>query len=151
MSVVTSIYNCFKYDLLDKATSWTGDTIKCALMAASTFDAANTAYVSTGGEGTEASGTGYTTGGIDVSTKTKSTAATSPNLCKITGAAGGGAAGTTTWTITDTLSAVAAKLYSTTNANRVIAHIDFGATLVASGGGTFTITWDATNGVFKLA
>jgi hypothetical protein len=64
--------------------------------------------------------------------------------------AGGGAAGTTTWTATGAgFSAVAAKLYIV--AGHPIAHIDFGATLTASGGGTFVITWDGTNGVFSLA
>ena len=63
---------------------------------------------------------------------------------------GGGAAGTTTWTSTGAgFSALAAKLYIV--AGLPIAHIAFGETLTASGGGTFVITWDATNGVFSLA
>jgi hypothetical protein len=148
MAVTTSIYNVAKYDFLTKAVSWTADDIHCALFSASTYGATDTAYDT---EGTEvANANGYLTGGLDVSTKTAT--GTTTVLCKITGAAGGGAAGTTTWTTTGAgFSALAAKLYSIDNANRPIAHIDFGGTLTASGGGTFTITWDATNGVFKLS
>jgi len=141
MAVTTSIYNAAKYDLMTKALSLTVDTIKCALFSASTFVASDTAYTT---EGTECSnGGGYLTGGADVSTKTVT--GTTTQVWKITG--GGGA---TQWTISTTLTAVAAKLYSPTNSNRPIAHIDFGGSQTASGGGTFTITWDATNGVFKI-
>lgn len=145
MSVTTTIYPVFKYDLLTKATSWTGDTINCALFSASTYTSSDTAYNTSGTEVSNANG--YTTGGMSVSTRSVSTQTTTPNLCKITGGSGA-----TQWTSTGAgFSAVAAKLYSTTNSNRPIAHIDFGGTQTASGGGTFTITWDSTNGVFNLA
>jgi len=143
MAVVTSMYDALKYDILTKATSWIADAILCALFSASTYDATNVAYTT---EGTEvANANGYLTGGMDVSTKTVS--GTTTQLCKITGGSGA-----TQWTATGAgFTAVAAKLYSTTNSNRPIAHIDFGGSFTASGGGTFTITWDATNGVFNLA
>ena len=148
MAVTTSIYNAFKYDILTKATSWTADTINCALFSASTFTAADTAYTTSGTE--VASANGYTTGGAAVSTRTVT--GTTTQVCKITGAGGTGSAGTVAWTTTGAgFSAVAAKLYSTTNSNRPIAHIDFGGTQTASGGGNFTIIWDATNGVFNLS
>lgn len=150
MAVTTTLYPVFKFDLLTKATSWTGDTVNCALFSASTYTSTDTAYNTSGTE--VSNGNGYTTGGLAVGTRTTSTQTTTPNLAKITGAAGGGAAGTTTWTSSGAgFSAVAAKLYSTTNTNRPIAHIDFGGTQTASGGGTFVITWDGTSGVFNLA
>jgi hypothetical protein len=142
MAVVTSIYNVFKYDILTKATSLTADTVMCALCSSSTFTAADTAYTTSGTE--VANANGYTTGGVDVDTITVT--GTTTQAVKITGGSGA-----TQWTATGAgFSAVAAKLYSSTNSNRPIAHIDFGATLTASGGGTFTITWDAA-GVFTLA
>jgi hypothetical protein len=142
MAVVTTIYPQFKFDLLTKAVSWTGDTINCALFSASTYTSTDITYTTSGTEVAQANG--YTTGGSAVGTRTTSTYTTTPNLAKISAA--------TVWTATGAgFSAVAAKLYSTTNASHIIAHIDFGGTQTASGGGTFTITWDATNGVFNLA
>jgi hypothetical protein len=150
MAVTTTIYPQFKYDLLTKAASWTADTVNCALFSASTYTSTDTTYTTSGTE--VANGNGYTTGGVAVGTRTTSTATTTPNLCKITGSGGGGSAGTTTWTSSGAgFSAVAAKLYDTTVSNHPIAHVDFGGTQTASGGGTFVITWDATNGVFNLA
>jgi hypothetical protein len=142
MSVVTSIYNVLKYDILTKATNLITDTVNCALFSASTFTAADTAYNTNGTE--VANANGYLTGGMSVSTRTVT--GTTTQVWKITGGSGA-----TQWTATGAgFTAVAAKLYSTTNSNRPIAHIDFGGSFTASGGGAFTITWDATNGVFNL-
>ena len=142
MAVVTTIYPQFKYDLLTKATSWTADTINCALFSAGSYTSTDTTYTTSGTE--VANGNGYATGGAAVGTRTTSTASTTPNLCKISAA--------TVWTATGAgFTATAAKLYSTTNANHPIAYIDFGGSQTASGGGTFTITWDSTNGVFNLS
>lgn len=148
MSVVTHVYTAYLNDMLTAVAGWTTQTVNCALFSASTFTAADTAYTTSGTE--VASANGYTTAGGAVGTRTLSTASTTPQLAKITGAFGGGSAGTTTWTSTGAgFSAVAAKLYVVSG--HPIAHIDFGGTQTASGGGTFTITWDATNGVFNLA
>jgi hypothetical protein len=142
MAVVTTIYPQFKYDLLTKAVSWTADTVNCALFSAGSYTSTDTAYNTSGTE--VANGNGYTTGGQAVGTRTTSTATTTPNLCKISAA--------TVWTATGAgFTATAAKLYDTTVSNHPIAYIDFGGSQTASGGGTFTITWDATNGVFNLA
>jgi hypothetical protein len=150
MSVVTTIYPQFKYDLLTKAVSWTADTINCALFSAGSYTATDTTYTTSGTE--VASANGYTTGGGAVGTRTTSTATTTPNLCKITGTFGGGSTGTTTWTATGSgFTATAAKLYDTTVSNHPICYVDFGGSQTASGGGTFVISWDSTNGVFSLA
>lgn len=143
MSVVTKIYDKTLNNMLTSAFTWTTGTVNCALFSASTFTHADTAYTTSGTE--VSNGNGYTTGGIDVSTRTISAATVATQLCKITGGSGA-----TTWTSSGAgFSAVAAKLY--VSAGAPIAHIDFGGTQTASGGGTFVITWDATNGVFNLA
>lgn len=148
MAVVTHVYPNYLNDMLTAVAGWTTQTVNCALFSASTFTTTDTAYTTSGTE--VANANGYTTGGGAVGTRTLSTATTTIQLAKITGAFGGGSAGTTTWTATGAgFSAVAAKLYVV--AGHPIAHIDFGGTQTASGGGTFTITWDATNGVFSLA
>lgn len=140
MAVVTTLYPQFKFDLLTKAVSWTVDTVNCALFSASTYTSTDIAYTTSGTE--VANANGYLTGGAAVGTRTTSTATTTPNLAKISAA--------TVWTATGAgFSAVAAKLYVV--AAHPIAHVDFGGTQTASGGGTFTITWDSTNGVFNLA
>lgn len=148
MSVVTRVYTKTLNNMGLAGFDWTSDTINCALFSASTFTHGDAAYDTSGTE--VASANGYTTAGGAVGTRTLSNATTTPQLYKITGAFGGGAAGTTTWTATGAgFTAVAAKLYVVAGAP--IAHIDFGGSNTASGGGTFVITWDATNGVFSLA
>jgi len=148
MAVVTHLYTQYVNKCMIDGGVWTTATVNCALFSASTFTHGDATYTTSGTE--VASANGYTTAGSAVGTRTLSTATTTPQLCKITGSFGGGAAGTTTWTSTGAgFSAVAAKLYIV--AGLPIAHIDFGATLTASGGGTFVITWDATNGMFSVA
>lgn len=141
MAVVTHIYNSALADMLGAGLNWTTATINVALFSASTYTAADTAYTTSGTE--VANANGYTTGGVSAGTRTVS--GTTSQLAKITGGSG-----TSTWTSSGAgFSAVAAKVYI--SASHPIAHIDFGGTQTASGGGTFTITWDATNGVFNLA
>jgi hypothetical protein len=148
MAVTTHLYDAYINGLLAKANSWTGDTVNCALFSASTFTHGDVAYTTSGTE--VANGNGYTTGGGAVGTRTLSAANVTPQLCKITGNFGGGAAGTTTWTATGAgFSAVAAKLYVVSGSP--ICNVDFGGTQTASGGGTFVITWDSTNGVFNAS
>ncbi len=148
MAVVTKIYDKTLNNMAAAGFNWTTDTVNCALFSASTFTHGDAAYTTNGTE--VASANGYTTAGGAVGTRTLSAATVATQLLKITGAFGGGAAGTTTWTATGAgFSAVAAKLYVVSGAP--IAHVDFGGTQTASGGGTFVITWDATNGVFNLA
>lgn len=141
MAIVTHIYNSTLADMLGTGVNWTSATINVALFSASSFTAADTAYTTSGTE--VANANGYTTGGVAAGTRTVS--GTTSQLAKITGGSG-----TSVWTSTGAgFSAVAAKLYI--SGGHPIAHIDFGGTQTASGGGTFTLTWDATNGVFNLA
>src|SRR5665213_1646312 len=127
MAVVTHIYDIYVNGLLAKANSWTADTINCALFSASTFTAADTTYTTSGTE--VASANGYTTAGGAVGTRTLSAANVTPQLAKITGAFGGGSAGTTTWTATGAgFTAVAAKLYVVSGSP--ICNVDFGLSLI---------------------
>ena len=143
MAVVTHIYDYYLHAMLTAGTTWTTDTIYVALFSASTFTSTDSSYTTSGTE--VANGNGYTTGGVAAGTRTLSSAATDTQLAKITGGSG-----TSTWTSSGSgFSAVAAKVYIQSGVP--IAHVDFGGTQTASGGGTLTITWDATNGVFNLA
>jgi hypothetical protein len=138
MSVTTSIYNCLKYDMMTKAVSLSGDTINCALFTSSaTFTATDTTYGTTN---ELATANGYTQGGAALAGK----AVTGTTTQAWT-------ANATAWTATGAgFTARVAKLYSSTNSSRLIAHVDFGEDKTASGGGTFTITWDVT-GIFTVA
>lgn len=141
MAVVTSIYNVALSDMLGSGLNWTSATINVALFSASTFTATDTSYTTSGTE--VANGNGYTTGGVAAGTRTVS--GTSTVLAKITGGSG-----TSVWTSSGAgFTAVAAKVYIVSG--HPIAHVDFGGSQTASGGGTFTITWDSTNGVFNLS
>lgn len=143
MAVVTKIYDYTLHDMGTAGLTWTSDTILVALFSASTFTHDDSTYTTSGTE--VSNGNGYTTGGVAAGTRTISTAGTATQLFKITGGSG-----TSVWTSSGAgFSAVAAKVYR--SGSSPIAHVDFGGTLTASGGGTFTITWDATNGVFNLA
>ena len=145
MSIITSIYTKFKSDILSKATNVGsgGDTINCILMNASgTFTESHQTYGSISANelgtanGYTAAGTAMTMGALSVSGTT----------VKVIGPA------TTQWVSTGAgFTAYNAAVYSTTNSNHLICHLNFGTAYTASGGGTFTITWDATNGIFNLA
>lgn len=141
MSVVTQMYYCFKSDVLKKAVNLTTDTMYCALFTTTgTFVATDTSYTTTGTE--VANANGYLTGGMTAGLSTIT--GTSTAIFKITNNA--------VWTASGAgFTAGSLKLYSATNSNRLICNVDFGSTQTASGGGTFTITWDASNGVFNLS
>jgi len=144
MAVTTHIYNYTENDMGKAAFNWTTDTMSVALFSASTFTAADVAYTTNGTE--VANANGYTTGGVAAGTRTLSAGSATPQLFKITGGSG-----TSAWTATGAgFSAVAAKIYDGTTTHPVVS-IDFGGTQTASGGGTFTITYDSTNGVFGAA
>jgi hypothetical protein len=148
MAVVTHLYDAIIHGYLTKANSWTGDSMKVALFSASTFTHGDSAYTTSGTE--VSSGNGYTTGGLAIATTTISAATVATQLCKITSADGGGASGTATWTATGAgFTAVACKIYVVSGSP--VCNVDFGGSQTASGGGTFVITWDATNGVFNAA
>jgi hypothetical protein len=135
------VYNRFLANLANKEVDMDADTIKCALMAtghsASTVDDDVWADVS----GNEASGTGYSANGKDLTTTTVTQDDTN-DLMKFD-------ADDVSWT-TATITAYYAVLYDDTMTNNdLICSFDFGGAKTASGG-TFTISWNAS-GILTLA
>jgi hypothetical protein len=139
--MASGIYNCFKTDILsgDVNLASGGDTITVALYTDSaSFDATDTVYATTN-EVAEANG--YERGDMKLSTQ---------SLSGTTTVAWKG--DPTEWTATGAgFTARFAKISSDTNTRSLICCFDFGSNQTASGGGTFTITWDGTDGILNLA
>lgn len=123
--------------------SWLDDTIKVAHMAA-TYTPDQDAHVFWSDiSANEASGTGYTAGGQALSGKTISyNSATNDNRLR---------ASASQWTSASFTSrySVVYKDTGTAATSPLIGYVDWGGPETVTSG-TFTITWDATNGVIKL-
>ncbi len=140
--MASGIYDVFKVDLMDGTVDLavSGDSIKCALLDDShSFTATDTnwAAISTN----EATGTGYTAGGVALSTASMAVTIAS-NVAKFDHA-------DAVWTSAD-FTAYHAVLYSVTNSNSLIASLDFGGAKTVSGGGSLTVQW-STGGIVTLA
>lgn len=123
-------------------TAPTTDTFKAALyLASATYNAATTAYSTTG----EVSGTGYTAGGVTVTNATAPT--TSGTTAYWTPSA------SFAWTtVTLATSFDACLLYNATQGNKAVSVHTFGATTVTAGNFTLTMpTNDATNALIRIA
>lgn len=123
MAITTAICNSYKKELLD-GTHASGDTYKIALFTdAATLSAATTAYSATN----EASGTGYSAGGQNLS-----------------GFASGLDGSTAYLTFTDiswnsaTITARGCLIYNSSKSNKAIAVFDFGQNITSTNG-TFTV------------
>lgn len=141
MANSTAIASTFKQELMQGTHNLGSNTIKAALyLTTGTLGAATTAYSATG----EASGAGYTAGGI-------STTAGSVGLTGTTAYWQPGAA-LSFGTVTLSTAFDAVLLYNNTSSNKAIASWNFGSTTVNNG--TFTInlpTNDATNALIRLS
>lgn len=133
----TGIYNRFKANLMNKEVDLVDDVIKVVLLDNShTFTAGNTDYSDISANEL-ASGSGYTTGGNTLASKSVTEAAT------------------TKWDANDrawtsaTFTAYHAVIYDTSVTNDLIASIDFGGAKAVVAG-TFTIQWDS-DGIITLA
>lgn len=131
MAVTVSLYDEFKNQLLNSNVDLDGDTIKIILLNSSgTFTAANTLYSDVSANELSTAN-GYTNTGQALTTKTVSQTS-----------------GTAKWTFDNptwtasggSIAAANAIIYSTTNSNKLIAHIAFGATSTAGDGTQFIIT-----------
>lgn len=134
------VYNNAKLELLKGTFDLSADTIKAALVSSSytpNIDT-HTTYADITNE--VANGNGYTTGGNTLDTPTATVDNT--NDLAVFDAAD------ETWSAAS-FTARGAVLYSTTNSNKLICYIDFGADKTSSGG-DFTITFD-TDGILTLA
>jgi hypothetical protein len=140
MAITQAMCTSFKVDLLDAEHDFGADTFKIALFtSAATLDASTTAYSTTN----ETSGTGYTAGG---NTLTVSTTPTSSGTTAYISFA------STTWS-TASITARGALIYNSTNANKAVAVLDFGADKTSTAG-DFTInfpTADASNAIIRIA
>lgn len=142
MAISQAMCTSFKVELmqaLHNFTNGTGNTFKIALYtSAATLGASTTAYSSTN----EVSGTGYVAGGNTLTNVTP----TSSGTTAFTDFAD------TTWS-TATITARGALIYNSTNANRAVAVLDFGADKTSTAG-DFTIvfpTADASNAIIRIA
>lgn len=105
-----------------------GDTFKIALYTSSAnLDSATTVYTTSG----ESSGTGYTAGGEDLTNVGVSLSGTTAYLDF----------DDVTWT-SATISAAGALIYNSTQGNKAVAILSFGATY-SSTNGNFTVTFPA--------
>lgn len=140
MAVTFSLYDDFKTELLNADVDLLADTIKCILGSSSmTFNAANTLYSDISANEL-ATANGYTAAGATLANKAISIAS---NIGKWD-------ADDVTWTASGgSIAAAMSALYSTTNSNHLIGHINFGATSTAGDGTTFKIQWHA-NGILTL-
>ena len=123
------------------------DTFKAALyLSSATYNAATTAYSTTG----EVSGTGYTAGGVTV------TAATPPTATNASSTAGVAfftpSASITYTTVTLTTAFNAVLIYNSTQSNKAVAVYTFGDQTITAG--TFTLTMPSnttTTALIRLA
>jgi len=126
----------------DRRVDWVGDTIKVALLT-STFSPNQDTQDFYDDLTNEVSGTGYTAGGAALGSKSVNyDAATNTTSLR---------AGATSWSGA-TFTARYAVVYKDTGSGStspLLGYVDFGGDETVSSG-TFTITWDATDGVMKI-
>lgn len=133
------VYTNFKYLVSKKTFDLSADTLKVALFTSSYTPNQDTDTVYSGISANEVSGTGYTAGGATLASVTVA-ADNSNHRMKLTAA-------NPSWT-TATITARYAVLYHSTSGD-LIALFDFGSNFTSTAG-TFTVTWDGTNGVLTL-
>ena len=139
----SKLYGQFLAKALNKEVDWDSDTIKVALLSSSyTPDQDNHAYYDTVTP-YQVTGTGYTTGGATLASKTITYDGTN-NVIVLDAA-------DTTWS-SSTITARYAVIYDdsgATNATKpLIGYVDFGSDQ-SSTNGNFTITWDST-GIVRI-
>ena len=128
MAITQAMCTSFKADVLNKEQDLEADTLKIALYTSSaTLDATTTAYSATN----EVSGTGYSSGGVTLTSKTVATTGTTAYFD----------AADPEWT-SASFTARGALIYNSTNADKAIAVLDFGGDFTVSSG-TFRIVFPA--------
>jgi hypothetical protein len=128
MAITQAMCTSFKADVLNKEQDLDADTLKIALYTSSaTLDATTTAYSATN----EVSGTGYSAGGVTLTSTTVATTGTTAYFD----------ADDPEWT-SASFTARGALIYNSTNADKAIAVLDFGGDFTVSSG-TFRIVFPA--------
>lgn len=137
MAITTKMCTSFKTEILGAIHDLDTDTIKLALIKdtpTGTYDATTTNYSDVTGNTDEATGTGYTAGGVTLDNVTISSSSETA-LVDIDDEV----------IATATISADGCIIYNASKANRAIAVIDFGGTKTSTNG-NFTIDFP-TSGV----
>ena len=137
MAITQAMCTSFKSEILQEGHQMATDTIKLALFTSSASLGAGTTAYSTSNE---VSGTGYTAGGVTLTSTTVSTT------------------GTTAFFDADdpeftsaSFTARGALIYNSTNSDKAIAVLDFGGDFTVSSG-TFKIVFPAagTNAIIRI-
>ena len=137
MAISQAMCTSFKAEILDEQHDLVADTIKIALYTSSASLGAGTTAYSTSNE---ISGTGYTAGGVALTSKTVSTSGTTAFFD----------ADDPTWT-SASFTANGALIYNDTNSDKAIAVLAFGGDFTVAGG-TFKIVFPAagTNAIIRI-
>ena len=131
MAITQAICDSFKEELLEGTHDLDGHTLKMALYTSSaTLGSTTTAYSTTN----ESSGTNYTAGGATITSVTvaKSTSTTYVDFADVS------------WSSATISDAAGALIYNSSQSNKAIAVIDFGATKSVTSG-TLTVTLPANS------
>lgn len=136
--MASKMYGSFLQKALNKEVNWAGDTIKVALVSSSYTPNQDSHDYWDDVASNEVSGTGYTAGGVTLTSKTL-TYDSASNVIVLDAA-------DTVWA-SSTITARYAVIYDdagATNSQKVlIGYVDFGSDQ-SSNNGNFTLTWDAT-------
>lgn len=139
----SKLYGNFLKQALNKEIDWDSDTIKVALLSSSYTPNQDTHDYYDDVVANQVTGTGYTTGGITLTSKTSTYDGTN-NVIVLDAA-------DVTWS-SSTITARYAVIYNdsgATNASKaLIGYVDFGSDQ-SSTNGNFTITWDST-GIVRI-
>jgi len=128
MAITQAMCTSFKAEILDEQHDLVADTLKIALYTSSAnLGAATTAFTTSN----EISGTGYSSGGVELTNRTVSTTGTTAFFD----------ADDPTWT-SASFTARGALIYNSTNSNKAIAVLNFGGDFTVSSG-TFRIVFPA--------
>lgn len=128
MAITQAMCTSFKAEILDEQHDLVADTLKIALYTSSaSLDASTTAFTTSN----EISGTGYSSGGVELTSRTVSTSGTTAFFD----------ADDPTWT-SASFTARGALIYNSTNSNKAIAVLNFGGDFTVSSG-TFRIVFPA--------
>ena len=138
MAITQAMCTSFKSEILDEQHDLVADTLKIALYTSSaSLDASKTAFTTSN----EISGTGYSSGGVELTSRTVSTSSTTAFFD----------ADDPTWT-SASFTARGALIYNSTNSNKAIAVLNFGGDFTVSSG-TFRIVFPAAgaNAIITIA
>ena len=138
MAITQAMCTSFKAEILDEQHDLVADTLKIALYTSSAnLDASTTAFTTT----QEISGTGYSSGGVELTSRTVSTSGTTAFFD----------ADDPTWT-SASFTARGALIYNSSNSNKAIAVLNFGGDFTVSSG-TFRIVFPAAgaNAIITIA